>query len=145
MSSNGWAYASKSEINQGYEYINKYKVAISYATSGSGATADKDGQRKVLAKLFSLKPGQVCTFTYFLCGKFDSEIEANNCLKYLSTKFVRYLLFQSLSGIHVSRDKFDFVPLVDFSKTWNDSELYDKYGLSEEEKALIESSIKEMN
>ncbi len=145
LSSDGWNYTSKSEVKIGNEYINKYKVAISYATSGSGATADKDGQRKVIAKLFVLKPGEVCTFTYFLAGKFDTEEEANNCLKYLSTKFVRYLLFQALSGIHVSKEKFAFVPLIDFKQSVSDEELYEKYKLDKDEISLIENSIKEMN
>ena len=35
-------------------------------------------------------------------------------------------------------------PLQDFSKAWSDEELYEKYGLTEEEKAFIESMIREM-
>ena len=132
------------EVLKGKKYLNAYKVAISYATSGSAASADKDGLRKVLAKLILLKPEEVCTFTYFLAGPFNSLDESEKKKKYLSTKFVRYLLFLSLSSIHVSRDKFRFVPIQDFSKAWTDSELYDKYKLSRDEIDLIESMIKPM-
>lgn len=37
-----------------------------------------------------------------------------------------------------------FVPLQDFSKPWTDAELYEKYGLTDEEIAFIESTIKPM-
>ncbi|MBQ9684528.1 Eco57I restriction-modification methylase domain-containing protein [Candidatus Saccharibacteria bacterium] len=144
VSSDGVGYIDREEVLKGKKYLNAYKVAISYATSGSAASADKDGLRKVLAKLILLKPEEVCTFTYFLAGPFNSLDESENCKKYLSTKFVRYLLFLSLSSIHVSRDKFRFVPIQDFSKAWTDSELYDKYKLSRDEIDLIESMIKPM-
>ena len=36
------------------------------------------------------------------------------------------------------------VPMQDFSKRWSDFELYEKYGLAEEEIDFIESMIKLM-
>lgn len=35
-------------------------------------------------------------------------------------------------------------PLQEFSKTWTDAELYAKYGLTHEEIAFIEATIKPM-
>lgn len=73
---------------------------------------------------------------------------------YLKTKFFRYLLLQALASMNISRGNFRFVPLQDFTVQsdidWNksiseiDQQLYDKYGLSEEEIAFIEGKIKEM-
>lgn len=143
-SSTGKSFISRAEIKKGTEYIDMYKVAISYATSGSAASADKDGQRKVLAKINLLKPGEVCTFTYFIAGASSDYNYSKNCANYLSSKFARYLLFLSLSSIHVSKEKFRFVPMQDFSKPWTDEELYAKYGLTDEEIAFIESMIKPM-
>ena len=37
-----------------------------------------------------------------------------------------------------------FVPLQDFSKPWTDVELYEKYGLTDEEIDFIETTIKPM-
>ena len=37
-----------------------------------------------------------------------------------------------------------FVPMQDFSKPWTDAELYEKYALTKEEIAFIESMIKPM-
>jgi len=35
--------------------------------------------------------------------------------------------------------------MQDFSRPWNDAELYSKYGLSEEEVSLIETTIRPMD
>lgn len=43
----------------------------------------------------------------------------------MKTKFFRFLLLQALTSINISKDKFLFVPLQDFSKPWTDSELYE--------------------
>ena len=37
-----------------------------------------------------------------------------------------------------------FVPLQDFTKSWTDAELYEKYELTDEEIAFIEATIKPM-
>ncbi len=144
LSSNGKSFVDKNKIIKGQEYLGKYKIAISYATSGSAASADKDGKRKVLSKVILLDRDEVCTFTYFLAGNFNDYKQAHNCANYLTTKFARYMLFLSLSSIHVSKEKFRFVPLQDFSKPWTDEELYAKYGLTDEEINFIESMIKPM-
>lgn len=61
---------------------------------------------------------------------------------YLCTKFARYLLRQAITSVNVTRECFAFVPMQDFTRPWTDTELYTKYGLTEEEKALIEAMIK---
>jgi site-specific DNA-methyltransferase (adenine-specific) len=40
---------------------------------------------------------------------------------------------------------FDFVPMQDFSKSWSDEELYEKYGISTEEVSYIEATIRSMD
>lgn len=144
-SSEGHSFIQKKQIKSGKEYIDKWKVIIGKATSAGAATANKsDGKRKVIATLEILEPDSVCTFSYFIGGAFDTQVEARNCLSYLSTKFVRFLLLQYLSSINITKDRFSFVPLQDFSKPWTDAELYEKYGLSQEEIDFIESTIKPM-
>lgn len=39
---------------------------------------------------------------------------------------------------------YQFVPVQDFSESWNDAKLYKKYKLTKEEIAFIESMIKPM-
>lgn len=142
-SSAGSSYINRNLVKNGKEYIQKWKVIIGKATSAGAATANKkDGTRKVIATLDLLEPNEVCTFSYFIGGAFDDKKTAKKCQKYYSSKFVRFLLLQCLSSINISRDRFAFVPLQDFSKDWNDTDLYKKYELNEDEIALIENMIK---
>lgn len=145
LSSAGRSFIDKDEVRSGLQYIDKWKVVIGKATSAGAATAGKDGLRKVIATLDILEPGAVCTFSYFIGAAFDNKDEAINCQKYLGTKFARFLLLQCLSSINISKERFKFVPQQDFSKAWQDDELYEKYGLSNDEIGLINSMIKPMS
>lgn len=144
LSSAGRSFIEKSLVKSGAQYIDKWKVIIGKATSAGAATAGKDGLRKVIATLEILEPGAVCTFSYFIGAAFDTKDEAINCQKYLSTKFARFLLLQSLSSINISKDRFRFVPQKDFSQSWSDELLYREYDLTQMEIDLIESMIKPM-
>ena len=97
------------------------------------------------ATLEVLPKNTVCTQSYFVADCFDNKVEAYNLVSYFQSKFVRFLLLQALTSQHLSRDKFIFVPVQDFSKSWTDAELYAKYDLSQEEIDFIESMIKPMD
>lgn len=130
LSSAGRSFIDKKKITSGENYIDKWKVIIGKATSAGAATASKDGDRKVIATLDVLEPNAVCTFSYFIGGAFKSKSMADNFKRYISTKFVRFLLLQCLSSIDISKNKFRFVPDQDFSKTLKDQDLYKKYNLT---------------
>ena len=69
---------------------------------------------------------------------------ADNCATYIRTKFVRFLLLQALTSIHITKNVFLFVPSQDYSQPWTDEMLYKKYGLTADEIAFIESMIRPM-
>lgn len=144
ISSKGTYYINKNKVDDKLKIIDKYKVVITYAMSG-GNKPTQEGNYQILSSLMILDPGVVCTETYLLLNYFDELSEAENMVKYASTKFFRFLLLQALSSIHITKDKFCFIPLQNFSKPWTDKRLYSKYGLTEEEIAFIESMIKPMN
>ncbi len=125
-------------------YIKKYKVIISRTISEHAGEHGRDGKFKVLAKTMVLKPNEVCTHSYLIIGLFDSEFEANNLKTYLHSKFARFLILQTISGIDLSKERFMFVPMQDFSQPWTDEKLYKKYDLTQEEIDFIESMIKPM-
>lgn len=54
------------------------------------------------------------------------------------------MLLLAVSSINLSRDKFQFVPLQDFSHPWTDEMLYKKYGLDPKEIEFIEGMIRPM-
>lgn len=143
-SSKGLSYIQRSLIKQGSELIDKFKIMISRVTSEHAGEPDKDGAYKVIAKIQLLKPDEVCTDSYIVACPSDNIDFTTNCFNYLKTKLVRFLILQSLSSINLSRDRYEFVPIQDFSKPWTDEELYAKYDLTQEEIDFIESMIKPM-
>lgn len=98
-----------------------------------------------IAKIELLKPQEICTESYLCVGDYDNIVEAQNLEIYIKTKFCRFLLLQALSSMNITKDKFCYVPLQDFTKPWTDEELYQKYNLTDEEISFIESMIKPMD
>lgn len=143
LSSNGIYYISKNEINDRDKILNKHKVIITYAMSG-GNKPSSEGNYQIVSSLRVLSPNNVCTETFLVLGSFDNGLEANNLISYVKTKFFRFLLLQTLTSIHITKNNFQFVPLQDFSKPWTDQELYQKYNLTQEEINFIESMIRPM-
>jgi len=144
-SSEGTGYIGKEAVKSGFKYFKKYKVLLSANTSEHAGEPSKDGVYKVFASMKVLTPIDICTHSYILIGMFDSEEEAQNLQSYLKTKFVRFLVLQTISGISISKEKFRFVPLQDFSEPWTDEKLYKKYNLTKEEIGFIESMIRPMD
>ena len=153
--SNGVTYICKSEIQKGQEYLDKYHVLISKTSAEHAGEPDKDGKFGVIpSSMKVINPGEACTHSYFLIGNFENREESENLLKYMKTKFVRFLMLLSISGFGLSKLVLNFVPLQDFKVSsdidWSqsisniDEQLYNKYGLTQEEQDFIEAHIKEM-
>ena len=143
LTSKGVIYVHKDDISDAKDILGKYKVVITYAMSG-GNKPTSDGNYQVISSLKVLNPNEACSETYLVIDTFDEKEKAENLVTYLSTKFCRFLLLQALTSIHITKDKFCFVPVQDCSKSWTDAELYAKYNLTKEEIAFIESMIKPM-
>lgn len=126
-------------INKNIEIVNKYKVLISEAY-GAGETVP----HQIIGKPFIAEPNSVCTATYIICSVFDNTSDALNFKKYLTTKFVRFLIGLKKNSQHTNSSSFEFVPIVDFDRIWTDNDLYKKYRLTEKEINYIESTIKKM-
>lgn len=144
MTSQGMYYVNPDIVKENKEYVDAWKVTISKVTCEHAGEPDKNGQLKVLSSLKTLEPGTICTDSYLIIGKFQTEKEADNLRSYLATKFARFMLLTAVSSINLSKDKFKFVPLQDFSRPWTDADLYAKYNLTEDEIAYIEQLIKPM-
>ncbi len=142
--SGGINYVKREEVKKAQEWIDLYKVIFSTATAEHAGTPDKSGKYRVLSSLRIIKPKEICSQSYFVGNVFKTHDEAVNCMEYLKTKFVRFLLQQLITGQHLSADKFRFVPLQDFTHSWTDEMLYKKYKFNEEEILFIESMIKPM-
>lgn len=127
--------------------IADYKVLVP-ESNGSGTFGE------VLSSPVVAEPYESSTPTFISIGKFKTESEAMNALKYIKTKLVRALLGILKKTQHNAAANWAYIPLQDFTPAsdidWSasiadiDRQLYRKYGLSEEEIAFIETHVKEM-
>ena len=135
----GVSYISRREIEKNIDWIDKDKVYIPEAGSGSDAFP-----HPILGKPFVGKPNTACTETYLVIGPFDNDFQCKNVVSYIATRFFRFLVMLKKPSQHATSKVYSFVPLQDFSRPWTDEELYAKYGLTDEEIAFIESMIRPM-
>lgn len=139
---NGWkkdgiGYISASSVSKNVDWINKPKILIPKAW-GNGDPAT-DWLNPIIAE-----DNSVCTETYLVVGPFKTETEARNATTYIQTRFFHLLVSAVKITQNTMQKAYSFVPLQDFSHPWTDEMLYEKYGLTEEEIAFIESMIRPM-
>ncbi|MCY1152659.1 MAG: Eco57I restriction-modification methylase domain-containing protein [Sphaerochaetaceae bacterium] len=133
------AYIPLSLITKGRDLINKHKVYIGKAGSGSDSFP-----HPILPTPFYGEPNTVCNESYLVIGPFNSKQICNNVISYISTKFFRFFVLLKKNTQNAAKGVYTLVPQQDFSKPWTDDELYKKYGLAEDEIAFIEFMIKPM-
>ena len=128
--------------------FEKYKIILPKA-NGSGSIGE------VLSTPVIGYPVIGYTETFISVGEFDSLEEAEACLKYIKSKFLRTML----GVLKITQDNtkavWHYIPLQDFtvnsdidwkqSVTDIDRQLYQKYDFSPEEIAFIETHVREMN
>jgi site-specific DNA-methyltransferase (adenine-specific) len=132
----GWINRKDTETNT--EWIDEWKVLLTRVQGTSAAV-----ETKFLSKPIIAKPGTACTETYLVAGHFDNEKEATNLAKYLSTRFVRFLVSLRKPTQDAARGVYGFVPDLPLDQEWTDAKLYKRYGLTKEEIAFIESQVAE--
>ena len=133
-------YALKTRVQTSYTNLfTKYKVLLAAASEGSGKTPNS-----VLGKPFISEPGSCSTMTYLVIDSFDNEDEAENLVKYIKTRFFRFLVFLRKNTHHLSKEKFAFVPSLPMDREWTDDKLYERYEITDDERQFIESLVREM-
>lgn len=144
LSSRGWSYVRRADVKKSIDTIDMFKPMISKLSCEHAGNPDKNGMYRVLSRMELLKPSEICNQSYLtICPSMNFE-EANNVSTYLRTKFVRFLILQTLAGMNLSINNFKFVPWLDFTQIWTDDMLYDKYNLTQDEIDFIESIIRPM-
>ena len=118
---------------------------ISKTSHDHAGLPDKDGTRRVLSRIEILPPNTVCSESYIVVWGLRDEIEAQNCAKYLSTRFVRFLISLLSYSQDITSERFHFVPLVDFRETWTDERLFKEFNLTVEEISFVEKMIRPMS
>ena len=142
-----YRWVRRDYLTDSFNRLDKYKVILP-ASNGSGMLGE------VLSTPLVGEPGLGVTQSFITIGSFDSRDEAEACLKYIKTKFVRAMLGILKITQHNPPEKWRYVPLQDFTPSsdidWSepvagiDRQLYAKYGLTEEEIAFVETHVREM-
>ena len=138
-------YCKNDVVTKGTELIDRYKVFI------SKSAGNPNTDTKVIGIPYLGKPNSVCTDSLFPIGNFKTEKEALNLQKYMNTKFLRFMISILKASQNVCQNVYQFVPLQDFTNKsdidWSksladiDKQLFDKYGLSDEERKYINEKI----
>ena len=132
---------------QNIDSLAYYNVLITEA-NGTGTLGE------TLSSPIVVPPMVGHTDTFLSIGMFETQSNAESCLKYIKTKFARTLLGSLKATQHNPKDTWSNVPMQDFTSgsdiDWSksvaeiDQQLYAKYGLDESEISFIESKIKPM-
>ena len=144
FTSKGWTYVDKNDVTSNVDIIRKWKPMMSKTGAEHAGQSDSNGMKRVVSRIAVLSPNEICSESYLILSAFDNREEAENLVIYMKSRFARFLLSTILLTQNIAKDKFQLIPLQDFSKPWTDAELYAKYGLTEDEIAFIESMIKPM-
>ena len=142
-----WRYLPLKYFDLTHENLLKWKVLVA-RVNGVGVLGE------VLSSPIVCGPQKGFTQTFLGIGVFDSNEEAESCLKYLKTKFCRTMLGVLKITQMNQKDVWRYVPLQDFTPSsdidWSksiaeiDEQLFDKYGLDEQERNFIRTKVKEM-
>ena len=125
------------------DLIDKYKIKISIMVPQNGEVGidPSKGYRSISTPQI-LRPGEVDTFSYLNIGFFDTDNEAINFRDYMTCKFTRFMMRTTYSSVHISKQNFMFVPMMDFSRAWTDADLYKWFDLTADEIGLIERTMR---
>ena len=133
---------SRKTIIKNSNLIDTWKVLV--PKTGSGRERERSGFDLVLGPSIMAGPASACTQTYLVAGPLDSQTAAASVQSYLRTRFARFLVSLRKPSQDVFRSTYKWVPLQSWDRSWTDEELFGKYGLTGEETAFIESTIRPM-
>ena len=129
-------WIEKEQINTNVDWVDKWKVLMTRIQGTSAAV-----ETKFLSKPIVTGPQTACTETYIVAGVYDTEQEAKYLAQYLTTRFARFLVSLRKPTQDALRHVYGFIPAIPLNSLWTDEKLYERYGLSEEEIAFIESQV----
>lgn len=148
IKSNKIRYTEEKNIIRNIDILNSYKIFV------SKSAGDPAKDQKVIGRAYIGKPKSACTDSLIPIGKFKTLFEAESLQKYMSTKFLRYLVSVLKVSQNVSQNVYQNVPLQDFTPNSNidwtmsisdiDKQLYAKYDLTQDQINFIEMNIRAM-
>lgn len=133
-------YTNRAAIKKNANTIDVWKVLVPEAYG-----AGESFPHQILGKQIVASPPSVCTQSYLTVSPFSTENQANSFSSYYQTRFFRFLVFLRKITQHALRSTYTWVPQQTWDRTWTDAELFQKYGITDDEIAYIESMIRPMD
>ena len=139
----GTGYTPRSAVKMGTHLIDKWKIFTGRAAPGTG---NRDTYpHRIISTPFLGERGTISSETYLAIGPFNTEDEAESALSYLSCRLTRLLILLHKPSQDTTRKVYTFVPTQTWDRTWTDDELYNKYGITDDEIGFIEQVVRPMD
>lgn len=131
-------YIGRKEVTKSAHLIDTWKVLVAKAYNGG------DGiPHQILGKPLIAPSPSVCTQS-FLFFSVDSEKAAKSLQSYYTTRFFRFLVSLRKITQDATHAAYTWVPIQKWDRTWTDEALYEKYKITTQEQAYIESQVRAM-
>lgn len=136
----GQSFVEYAEIVKNHSWVEPWKVMLGRAYGAGDGFPHQIYNFPIL-----VPPESACTETYLIAGMFSSELEAENYLGFLKTRFVRFLVSLRKNTQDIYNDRFKFVPDLPMNRTWSDEDVYDLFGITASEILFIEAMVRPMD
>ena len=133
-------FVKRALIKKNADALDVWKVLAPKAY-GAGESVP----HQILGKEIVASPPSACTQTYIVVAPFESEKAARSFASYYETRFFRFLVSLRKITQDALRSTYTWVPQQSWDRNWKDENLYEKYEITDEEIAFIESMIRPMN
>jgi site-specific DNA-methyltransferase (adenine-specific) len=134
-------FIDRKAITKSADLIDTWKLLVPKV--GSGREREKSGVDLVLGPPLIAPSPSACTQS-FLFFYLKSCEETQSVRSYYATKFFRFLVSLRKITQDATHSTYSWVPMQSWDRNWTDSELYAKYGLTDDEVSFIESMIRPM-
>lgn len=132
-------YIARKEVTKSAHLIDTWKLLVPKAYNGG------DGiPHQILGKPLIAPSPSVCTQS-FLFFYVNSEKAAKSLQSYYTTRFFRFLVSLRKITQDATHSAYTWVPIQNWNRNWTDEALYEKYEITKNEQAFIESQVRAMN
>lgn len=130
------AWIGREKATQITNAIDRWKAMIPKAYgAGEGIP------HQILGQPCIAEPPSICTQSFlFVCV--DSQAQAQSVASYYRTRFLRFLVSLRKITQDTTSASYSWVPQQTWDRTWTDEALYNKYSLTKDEIAFIESMVR---
>ncbi|MBE9137466.1 Eco57I restriction-modification methylase domain-containing protein [Nodosilinea sp. LEGE 07088] len=134
-------FIARSAVTKSEHLIDTWKLLVPKV--GSGRERERSGIDLVLGPSLIAPAPSVCTQSFLFFSVSSCE-EAESLQSYYKTRFFRFLVSLRKITQDATHSTYRWVPMQKWDRIWTDAELYEKYAITKEEQAFIESMIRPM-